>query len=125
MKAGQREFPNQLFINPNECIDFGHASLSAPGGNARKSHELFNDYIGLNYRMMDQPSEFIVQEHDPRGAVPEQVEANRAKGAGAMTGIRWSNARSTRPAFNSSRPDDDRDPIAATPYDLMTSGATR
>ena len=42
--------------------------------------ELFNDDIGLNYRMMDQPSEFIVQEHKPKEVPPpEQLEANRAK----------------------------------------------
>ena len=76
-------FPNQLFINPDECIDCGACEPECPWQAILEEvavPEGFKDDVGLNYRMMDHPSEFVVQDHEPKEVpTPEQVEANRAK----------------------------------------------
>lgn len=78
-----KRFPNQLFINPNECIDCGACEPECPWQaifEEAAAPELFNDDIGLNYKMIDQTAEFIVQEHEPKEApTAGQVQANKAK----------------------------------------------
>ncbi len=82
--GGDKEsFPNQLFINPNECIDCGACEPECPWQTIFEEAavpEQFKDDVTLNYRMMDQSSEFVVQKHEPKDApTPEEVEANKAK----------------------------------------------
>jgi len=75
--------PNQLFINPNECIDCGACEPECPWQAIFEEDavpEPFKDDVTLNYRTLDQSSEFVVQNHEPEGTpTPEQIEANRAK----------------------------------------------
>jgi ferredoxin len=76
-------FPNQLFINPNECIDCGACEPECPWQAIFEEPavpEAFKDDVALNYRMMEVASEFVVQKHEPKDPpTPEQVEANQAK----------------------------------------------
>ena len=76
-------FPNQLYINPDDCIDCGACEPECPWQAIFEEAAvpgLFNDDVGLNYRMMEQASAFVVQEHEPKEVpAPEQVEANRTK----------------------------------------------
>ena len=76
-------FPNQLFINPDECIDCGACEPECPWQAIFEEAgvpESLNDDIALNYKIMEQSSEFVVQDHEPRDPpTPEQVDANKAK----------------------------------------------
>jgi len=83
-EGGDKEnFPNQLFINPDECIDCGACEPECPWQAIFEEAavpEPFKDDITLNYKTIDQSSEFVVQKHEPKEApTPEQVEANKAK----------------------------------------------
>ena len=75
-------FPNQLFINPDECIDCGACEPECPWQaifDEAAVPEVFTDDVALNYRMMRQPSEFLVHKHEPKEApTPKQIEANKA-----------------------------------------------
>lgn len=79
----KESFPNQLFINPDECIDCGACEPECPWQAIFEEAAVpavFNEDVGLNYRMMEQPSAFVVQGHEPKEVpTPEQVEANKAK----------------------------------------------
>ncbi len=76
-------FPNQLYINPDECIDCGACEPECPWQAIFEEvavPELFKDDTALNYKMMEHSSDFEVQKHvkkDP--PTPEQVEANKRK----------------------------------------------
>ena len=83
-EGGDKEnFPNQLFINPDECIDCGACEPECPWQAIFEEAavpEPFKDDVTLNYKTIDQSSEFVVQKHEPKEApTPEQVEANKAK----------------------------------------------
>ena len=82
--GGDKEsFPNQLFINPDECIDCGACEPECPWQAIFEEvavPEPFKDDVTLNYKTIDQSSEFVVQKHEPKDApAPEQVEANKTK----------------------------------------------
>src|SRR5262249_26486927 len=65
------EFPNQLYINPDECMDCGVCELEFPGEAIVESvdvPDVFKDDIGLNARTVERPHDF---------AVPEFVEKQR------------------------------------------------
>lgn len=76
-------FPNQLYINPRECVDCGACEPRCPWQaifeEGSVPRELADD-IALNYSMIDRESEFRVQEYQERERpTPEQVAANKAK----------------------------------------------
>src|SRR5271166_5664930 len=70
--GGDKEsFPNQLFINPNECIDCGACEPECPWQAIFEEAavpEQFKDDVTLNYRTIEQSSEFVVQKHEPKEA---------------------------------------------------------
>src|ERR1700682_6309656 len=79
----KQKFPNMLYIDPDECIDCGACEPECPWQAIFEEAavpDLFKDDVVLNYKMMEQQSEFVVQKHEPKKPpIPEQVEANKTK----------------------------------------------
>lgn len=76
-------FPNQLFIDPEECIDCGVCEPVCPWDAIFEDEEvpsLFADDIELNARILELKEDFRVPEvEDKPKPSPEQVEENKRK----------------------------------------------
>lgn len=76
-------FPNQLYINPDECIDCGACEPECPWQAIFEEPavpEVFNDDIALNHATVEDPDSFKVKQHEGKEQpTPEQVSANKAK----------------------------------------------
>ena len=81
------ELPNQLFINPERCIDCNYCAPECPWEAIYPEDDVpaaFAADIALNGRALEQESEYHVPvSRLRRGASREEVERNHAK---------WSNA---------------------------------
>lgn len=82
--SDRESFPNQLYINPDECIECGACEPECPWQaiyGELAVPEVFSDDTPLNYKVCAQPGDFKVKQRDPdiKPPTPEQVEANKRK----------------------------------------------
>ncbi len=82
-KGDDPAFPNQLYIDPDECINCGVCEPECPWEAIFEDEqvpEVFNDDIALNASISEKRDDFDVPERpemDP--PTPEEVEENRKK----------------------------------------------
>lgn len=76
-------FPNQLYINPNECIDCGACEPECPWQAIYEEPavpELFHSDIALNAQTGEVPTRFRVKEFQEKPTpTPEEVAQNKRK----------------------------------------------
>ena len=79
----REQWPNQLYIHPDECIDCGACEPECPWNAIFEEvavPDVFKDDIPLNYRMMENKDDFrvpqLVKKEHPTA---EQVAANKQK----------------------------------------------
>lgn len=80
---GESDLPNQLFVNPDDCIDCSLCEPECPWeaiGHEDDVPVLFRDDVALNGLTIERPEEFRVPE-DAENSPPsaEQVEANKKR----------------------------------------------
>ena len=78
------EWPNQLYIDPDECISCGVCEPECPWEAIFEDEqvpEIFQSDVALNAKIIDERDEFEVPERDDDVDVPspDDVEANKAK----------------------------------------------
>ncbi len=76
-------FPNQLYIDPEECINCGVCEPECPWEAIFEDEQVpdvFQSDIALNAKILDQKDAFSVPEvEDKDKPSPEQIEANKEK----------------------------------------------
>ncbi len=76
-------FPNQLYINPDECIDCSACEPACPWTAIFEEDEVpdvFRDDTTLNYKMMEHSEAFeVCPNEDKPQPTSEQVEKNKQK----------------------------------------------
>ena len=76
-------FPNQLYINPDECIDCGACEPACPWEAIFEEEgvpEVFAEDTPLNYKMMEHTDDFEVCAHEDKpNPSPEEIAANKEK----------------------------------------------
>jgi ferredoxin len=76
-------FPNQLYIEPEECIDCGACEPECPWGAIFQEQAVpaaFADDVALNHAIMEHRGDFAVAKYVPAKApTPEQVAENKRK----------------------------------------------
>jgi ferredoxin len=76
-------FPNQLYINPDECIDCTNCEPACPWKavfEEDETPEVFEDDIALNYKMVEFEDDFEVAElQKTAGPTDDEVESNFEK----------------------------------------------
>jgi ferredoxin len=76
-------FPNQLFIDPEECIDCGVCEPECPWEaifEDERVPDVFQPDIGLNAAIIEHKSEFQVPEVTEKDKpTPEQIAGNKSK----------------------------------------------
>ena len=76
-------FPNQLYIDPEECINCGVCEPECPWEAIFEDEqvpEVFREDIALNARCVDTKDDFSVPEvEEKEKPSPEQIEANKQK----------------------------------------------
>ncbi len=76
-------FPNQLYINPDECIDCSACEPACPWTAIFEEDavpDVFRDDTALNYKMMEHSEAFEVCPHEDKPhPTSEQVEKNKEK----------------------------------------------
>jgi ferredoxin len=76
-------WPNQLYIHPDECIDCGACEPECPWQAIFEEEAVpapFADDTKLNYAMMENTGDFKVAEHEKtQHPSAEQVEENKRK----------------------------------------------
>jgi ferredoxin len=83
LKGEDPAFPNQLYIDPDECINCGVCEPECPWEAIFEDEqvpEVFSKDIELNANIVERRDEFVVPERgelDP--PTPEEVEENRKK----------------------------------------------
>lgn len=79
----KEKFPNQLFINPDECIDCGACEPECPWEAIFEDVSVpavLKDDIQLNADMMEAEDDFEVPEHIEKDApTPEEIAENKKK----------------------------------------------
>ena len=83
-KGGDRDkFPNQLYIDPEECIDCGVCEPECPWEaifEDERVPEVFTDDVALNAKIADQKDDFEVPEvTEKETPSTEDVQANKEK----------------------------------------------
>lgn len=77
------KFPNQLYIDPDECIDCGACEPECPWEAIYEDvsvPEVFKEDVEHNAQIMDAKDDFEVPTHtDNDQPTPEQVSENKAK----------------------------------------------
>ena len=77
------DVPNQLFINPEECIDCGVCEPECPWEAVYEDErvpEIFSDDVASNARVADDQDSFAVPEVDGKDKPSEdQIKANKEK----------------------------------------------
>ncbi len=77
------DWPDQLYIDPDECISCGVCEPECPWEAIFEDEqvpEVFNDDIALNAKITDTRDDFIVPEKpDTDAPTPEDVQANKEK----------------------------------------------
>ncbi len=81
--SDNKTFPNQLYIDPEECINCGVCEPECPWEAIFEDEqvpEVFQSDIELNAKCVDQKDDFSVPEvEDKDNHSPEQIEENKAK----------------------------------------------
>jgi ferredoxin len=82
--GGDKEtFPNQLYIDPEECINCGVCEPECPWEAIFEDEQVpgvFNDDTPLNAKILDAKDDFSVPEvEDQNKPSPEQIEENKKK----------------------------------------------
>lgn len=81
--SDRERFPNQLYINPDQCIDCGACAPECPWEaifDAPSVPEVFSADTALNALTTELADDFKVQGHENKTApTPEEVAANKAK----------------------------------------------
>ena len=76
-------FPNQLYINPDECIDCGACEPECPWQAIFEESAvpgIFNDDIALNHATLKSSDGFKVKQFEQKERpTPDQVTANKTK----------------------------------------------
>lgn len=76
-------FPNQLYINPDECIDCGACEPECPWQAIFEEQavpEIFKDDIPLNYATVKSADDFKVKQFETKEKpTPDQIAANKVK----------------------------------------------
>ncbi len=79
----RQHFPNQLYINPDECIDCGACEPECPWQAIYEAPDvpaIFADDIELNRKSLDLPDQFKVKDfEDKERPTAAQVAANMRK----------------------------------------------
>ncbi|MEM6958042.1 MAG: ferredoxin family protein [Myxococcota bacterium] len=79
----REKFPDQLYINPEECIDCGACEPECPWEAIYEDvsvPDVVKDDIAVNAQLVDAMDEFEVPTNDGSDApTPEQVAENKAK----------------------------------------------
>ncbi len=82
-KGDDSDFPNQLYIDPEECINCGVCEPECPWEAIFEDEQVpdvFSADIDLNAKITDRRDDFEVPERDDKEApTPEEVEENRKK----------------------------------------------
>ncbi|MBI2962448.1 MAG: 4Fe-4S dicluster domain-containing protein [Deltaproteobacteria bacterium] len=77
------QFPNQLYIHPDECIDCGACEPECPWQaiyEEEATPAVFHDDIQLNYAMVDKAADFKVAPHEKiPHPTADQVAENKKK----------------------------------------------
>lgn len=77
------QFPNQLYIEPEECIDCGACEPECPWGAIFQEEAVpaqFAADVALNHALMEYRDDFQVAKYEPIAAPsPEQVAENKRK----------------------------------------------
>lgn len=77
------KFPNQLYIHPDECINCGACEPECPWEAIFEDEavpDVFKDDTELNAKMMEEPENFQVPEHEEKPTPsPEEVAENKRK----------------------------------------------
>ena len=81
--SDKQAFPNQLYINPDECIDCGACEPECPWQaifEEPATPEIFKDDIALNHATLEKPDDFkvkaFVQTEHPTA---DQIAENKRK----------------------------------------------
>jgi ferredoxin len=81
--SDQATFPNQLFIDPEECIDCGVCEPECPWEAIFEDESVpgvFAADTGLNAKIVDAKDDFEVPEvEEKEKPTPEQIQANKEK----------------------------------------------
>ena len=76
-------YPNQLYIDPEECINCGVCEPECPWEAIFEDEQVpsvFHDDVALNARMLEAKDQFAVPEVGEKPKpTPEQIEENKAK----------------------------------------------
>lgn len=76
-------FPDQLYINPDECIDCGACEPECPWQAIFEEAavpDIFNEDTPLNYKMMESSGDFEVKKHDQKPKpTADEIEENKRK----------------------------------------------
>ncbi len=76
-------YPNQLFIDPEECINCGECEPESPRQAIFEDEqvpEVFADDTALNAKMLDAKDDFSVPDVEEKPKpTPEQIEENKQK----------------------------------------------
>jgi ferredoxin len=79
----REQWPNQLYIHPDECIDCGACEPECPWQAIFEEvsvPEVFTEDTPLNYKMMEHTDEFAVCQHKKiEHPTAEQVAENKKK----------------------------------------------
>lgn len=83
LEPGKGDLPNQLYINPDECIDCGACEPECPWQaifEAPSVPGLFANDVALNARTMEMPNRFRVKQYEEKDTpTPEEVAKNKRK----------------------------------------------
>ncbi len=81
--SDHEQFPNQLYIHPDECIDCGACEPECPWQAIFEEvavPDVFAEDTPLNYAMVDPIDDFEVAVHEkPENPSPEEIQANKEK----------------------------------------------
>ena len=82
-KSAAKGFENQLYIDPEECINCGVCEPECPWEAIFEDEqvpEIFEEDVELNARVIDERDDFIVPEKpDTDAPTPDEIQANKDK----------------------------------------------
>jgi ferredoxin len=81
--SDREQFPNQLYIHPDECIDCGACEPECPWQAIFEEvavPDVFQEDIPLNYAMKDYADDFKVAQHQKKAhPTADEIAANKQK----------------------------------------------